>query len=79
MLAAWKGLLAHGLAVGDLDEDTVTIRLDWVAAPWLLTPPDDVVMWARNYQRAYPGALDDLDIPASAYATSDTWREWIQD
>ena len=52
--------------------------MDWVAAPWLLTTPASAVMWARNYDRAYPGSLQTLGIPSAALHNAKNWKHWLQ-
>lgn len=34
-------------------------------------------MWARNYERVYPGALAGIGIPPLALADPEAWRNWL--
>jgi hypothetical protein len=77
LVITWQGLLHHDLVTGDLDQHEGVLRPSWAAAPWLLTKPQHAVLWARNYDRVYPGALHRLGIPAAAWQTPGSWRAWL--
>jgi hypothetical protein len=77
ILTTWQGLIGHGLLTGDLDDREVVLRPVWIAAPWLLTRAQHAVRWAGNYERAYPGALHRLGIPATAWQSPAGWQAWL--
>jgi hypothetical protein len=77
ILVTWQGLLGHGLLTGDLDHREAVLRPAWIAAPWLLTRAQHAVRWACNYERAYPGALHRLGIPATAWQSPADWQAWL--
>jgi hypothetical protein len=76
-VTTWQGLLSHRLLTGDLDADEGVLRPSWVATPWLLSRPQHAILWARNYERAYPRALHRLGIPTAASQTPRDWQAWL--
>jgi hypothetical protein len=76
-VGCWRGALQHGLIDGELDETQGVLHLTWALTPWLLARPDPAVAWARNYDRAYPGALAAWGMPARAWQSPREWRDWL--
>lgn len=77
ILTCWQGALRCGLIDGELDEAEGTLHLIWAPAPWLLARPGRAAAWARNYERAYPGALETSGIPARAWQSAGQWQDWL--
>lgn len=77
ILGTWRGGLARGLIEGELDEERGMLYPVWVLAPWVLAWPAIAAAWARNYERAYPGALGAFGVPSEAWRSGSHWSEWI--
>lgn len=77
IVSGWQNLVRLGHLEGSIDIADGRIQPVWVVAPWLLARPEDAVLWARNYERAYPGALARAGIPQPVWGNPGTWREWL--
>ncbi|PZG19931.1 hypothetical protein C1J01_10855 [Nonomuraea aridisoli] len=82
VVGCWRGLLARGLVTGRLEENPTLpamsiLHLDDVAAAWLLASPKIAIAWAAAYDHTYPGALDELGVPASAWSDERSWESWL--
>jgi hypothetical protein len=79
--ALWRGLLARGLARGELiprySDWVVEFRIEYALAPWLLLPADRATAYNQRYELLYPGALTDAGIPDSALGSPEAWRSWL--
>jgi hypothetical protein len=79
--ALWRGLLARGLARGELvtrySDWVVELRIEYALAPWLLLPADRATAYNQRYELLHPGALADAGIPDSALRSAGEWRSWL--
>ncbi|MEV5240180.1 hypothetical protein AB0K89_13885 [Streptomyces cinnamoneus] len=52
------------------------LELHTAPAVWLLHPPAVAAAYGRRYADLYPGAWEETGIPATAFASADSWRTW---
>ncbi len=77
-----KGLMSRGLLEGVIEtrrtaEGGPVLRPDWVAAPWMLCPPNAAAKIAASYDRVYPEALADIGVPRNVMGNPSAWVSWL--
>jgi hypothetical protein len=79
--ALWRGLIARGLARGELitrySDWVVEFRIEYALAPWLLLPADRATAYNQRYELLHPGALADAGVPDTALRSPEAWRSWL--
>ncbi|WP_329404350.1 hypothetical protein [Streptomyces melanogenes] len=77
--AIWRSLLAKGIVQGAFDTPGFTylpLELHSAPAVWLFYPPHLAAAYSRRYAELYPGAWEEVGIPAEAFTTAETWTAW---
>lgn len=75
-----RGIIDAEILPTDTDEPLWTrVRCSRLPAPWLLREPELATTINAAYERCYPGALDQLGIPANVGTQPDKWTDWIAD
>ncbi|MEU6718334.1 hypothetical protein ABZ897_43285 [Nonomuraea sp. NPDC046802] len=80
VVTCWRGLLAAGLVVGELEHCSMPrmtiLHIDDTIAAWILAEPVRAVAWAAAYDRVYPDALRQAGIPPHAWTAGQAWVDW---
>lgn len=78
--ARWRGLRRRGLLIADITHHAEGPHLCpvWAAATWMLIDPERACAWNAAYDRAYMGALAELGVPPAAWASADSWQQWLE-